>query len=741
MVVVRDWRPTLLPPIPKAAQEAYQDQVHVFAEPVTRRLYAVDPTGWVAAYHLDTLEPLAPLTRVQPAAFSSLLPFPDPDTGGLYLAVSNGAALELLYLDVRDGAIQVVIRKDLSATLAGQAVAGFGHVPGSPLLWLVSTPLASAASRGVSATITELETSESTRSIEVSWSRPLPPECPGPAGWGTSNLVPAALGYVPDLDKPGSGALFLGCANPDAFVVTAPVLRGAAKLVVEGEPRAGRTAPGAFRLFPRDGTFARGLTVFDPASRRLVMTATSSATGGSAYVFDANVEAYIGNISLGPNELAQAGVNIVSGRYYGLSPGQAGLVVGDIRETPIGQGWNFPAFGTMVARPAAPGPMATDPVRSRVFVHYAGDAQERANFLIVEDRLPPSPPPPPPDLDANTTDVPEVPGRTEAKSGGGAQGYGFRVRQIGGSRAIEAGLGTNFGNVVPVGSGTRELRGAYLNHLGLLADEASASVIAADIDRENTRNDLGKHADRPAEVPEDFRLPGGVDPFAPPGDWPIKPATCIDLDGDADRDEETGSTVTCDRAQRVATAAADAGGLRMPVVHIGSSSITASATGNTERGSVASVTASAQDVVVLGRLRIREVRATATAIAHGRRGTASTSWVRVLRGVALDGTELCTDACNLSQVTEAVNAAFAGRVAVTFPVPDQMATKGGYAAIVRRSTAEQLEERFLNGQEDHRVEVPAVVVTVYEDGQAPSRTRVDLAAVEAEALYGITVIG
>ena len=110
----------------------------------------------------------------------------------------------------------------------------------------------------------------------------------------------------------------------------------------------------------------------------------------------------------------------------------------------------------------------------------------------------------------------------------------------------------------------------------------------------------------------------------------------------------------------------------------------------------------------------------------------------------MGSTNLCRSPCDLQKVATAINSAFPGRLRVDFPQADATLAKGspgGYEAVVQRTTGQQVQEVSLNEQDADRVEVPGMVVTVFEDNTVPSRTIAYLGGVEAEAYYGIYLLG
>lgn len=733
LVAIRKWRPTIVPTAP----DAYNLSVQVYPESATRRLYAVGMgDGFIGAYNLDTLHPLAPGLQLTGSPTAVLA---DGPTGGLFVALRDATTRpQLRFVLAHGSSLENLGGVDLGAALAGQEVNGIYRPPAGAVLYLLSTPFGAGGLRtGGGVTITEVDIRRP-ESPAVGWSTPLP-SCLAASRAGGATA--AAIGYASD-------ALYFGCANPGPLSTPGPPLpRGAARLRLSGSPLEGPTpAPpvDAFELFPRDGDFASGQSYWDPGSKRLTMAALS-AGAATTYVFDARTNAYVGNISTGKNLVVQAGINVLTGRYYAATGSPLfGLVAAETRATPASQGTNFPEFARDEKKnPIDGAPMGVDHVGRRLFLRYNLTTEAgRGEFLIVEDRLPEYLPPPPVDPDINTVDMPEAPGKTEATFASAAQGYGSRFRQIGGEQTLEGNItmvGADFLNSSPVGRGTRELRGAWLTHLAVLNTEAGASAISLDRDRSNTQGDLNRaHAPKPDEWPPDFSLPVGPDPFQPVVGWPVGDAYCADFGGEAATGSALNSEVKCDSNERLATAKATFSGATIGEIGVSSSSFESKAYVDAKDGSVSTVTARANGISVLGgRLQVREVTATATAAARGRKGTTRAEWSREVKGVSIDGELKCDAVCDPQAVVNAVNSALGGKVIVAFPTAEQFASDGGYEAIVKRPAAHALEEVLLNGEGNDRLFVPSMVIVVAEDGPKPARTRLDLAGVEAEAHYGI----
>lgn len=738
LVAIRKWAPTIVPTI---GADQYLTLVQVYPESATRRLYAVGiGDGFVGAYNLDTLEPLGPGLQLGGQVHVVAA---DGVTGGAFVSWFDGTRRPYLdFIVANKGTLAKLATTDLVTTspqLAGHDIVGLYRPPGSNVLWVMSGVLARThAGNGIS--ISEFDITDPTKPAKWHWTTPLP-NCPAPVLSGDGTM--ASMGYA-------NKAIYFGCSNPGfGSAGVAGVPRGAARLSLDRNPRLGRTAPGAFLMFARDGEFSTGQSYWDPASHRLTMAALSAGVA-TTYVFDADTENYVGNVSTGKNSVVQAGVNAITGRYYAATAASNfGIVAAELRATPATQGQAFPSFGppsNFVA--VSNSTLGVDSLGKRIFVRYGsvgGTDSGKAYFVIAEDRLPTYVPPLPADPDINTSDVEESEGKTESAYAAAGQGFGSRWRQIGGTQTLEGNLsqvGADFTGQAPFGRGTREIRGADLNHLAVLNNESAASAISVDRDRGNTQGDLDNTHAPPDVLPPDFAFPPGVDPYQPVAGWPVEDAFCADFGGEPKTESVDNASATCDQAKRVSTASATFAGGFVNGIGVGNSALESKAHVDNKVGASSKVTSVARDVSVLaGALQIREVSATATATARGRKGTAKATWERAIYGVTINGQRQCDQQCDPRQVFDAVNTAFGGKVTVLFPQPTITATPGGYEATVRRSEGHQLEEVLLNNEYTDRLEVPAMVIMVVEDGPKASRTRIELAAVEAEARYGISVIG
>lgn len=767
------WRPTVLP----ADKGEYFATYQLYTDLAARRLYTMGGnSGFVGAYSLDTMQPLGNGVAAITSGFRTV-GMADAQLGGMYVGAYGGPQST----DVADVAVEAAVvgpdgnmvhagRQDLSLVIPGEAIVAMYRAPGTNALWLLSEnqvagqPLPAQTVPGPGINITEIDTTKFGTPGGVVWSVRIP-ECQRTVHDRKGYRTPSAFGYVPE-----QNALYFACANSSVQnTYGAPLPRGAARLVLSGDPSKGPTqAPVAkLEVFPKDGNFGGSLSVFDPVSRRLAMIAQPGAgiPLASVYVFDALTNSYVGSIAAGIFSLSAIGLDPVAGRLYG-NGGDVGLIAADIRPSPTTQGRTFPEFGADPTKPPDSSIIATDSATSRVFLRY-GNVEET---VIAEDHIPRYIPQPPPDLDANTVNVDEGPGRTAATYAAAAQGYGVRARQIGGQYALQVNFtpysqpsigipGAGSVPVFPLGAGTREFDGAYLNHLAVTNEEAGGSAVSADRDEANSGADMGKHPTWPAnpgfprwqdkpEFPD-----GSPDPFEPLAPWPYHDAKCLDLGSDDATEtqasgfpgDRSAAEAKCDLSQRTASAQATLDPITFnDDMFVGTTSLTSTAEIDPVEGAVTTVTSSAKNVNVMGLLKIGEVTATAVTKAKGRSKTTSVKYDRVVKDVVMevDGEtrSFCTSRCPLDQLAREVNANFGGRVIIRFPEPMRRATPGGFAAWVQRDPMEAVQETLVNEQSPDRLDAPAMVILVSQDGYRPARTVLEFAAVAADSRYGISLI-
>ena len=260
---------------PGYAGGAYANNVDLYPEPASRRLYVLGNDGWLFAQHLDTFAPLGNALNIGSGVTAAL---PDAASGSLYLGVFDSRGAHLDAYGVRNGAVVRLGSLDLNAALRGTRVVGMYRAPGTSLLWVLADSSALTSAPGI--VVAELDVAGiESGGASVHWSSAIPPQCAGTIHANGSVL--AGFGYVA---RPNDGGLYFGCGNGTVLdAQSAPVVRGIGRLSVKGVPSSGTTTPGGFDLFPRSGDFAHGDSIFDPGSGRFVISAYSPVgTGVSA---------------------------------------------------------------------------------------------------------------------------------------------------------------------------------------------------------------------------------------------------------------------------------------------------------------------------------------------------------------------------------------------------------------------------------------------------------------------------
>jgi hypothetical protein len=732
--IVGTWQPTNVPVTAQGPNNNFGAGVQLYPDAANRRLYAYNAAySWLAAYDLDTLKSVG--AGLATTDFMTAV-YVDPVGGSLFMAFSvfGTGQTRIEEFVSRPNGVQRAGSMDLTVQLGGLQIFGMHRAPRTNLLWLIAGSASGSTVSPGRTTIAEINLAgfEDGHS-QVDWSLQLG-NCVQPMRGNP--YVAAGIGYIPR-----TNALLFGCSNVTAASSTSPPLpRGAARLSLLASPTSGPTPPptaAQFRLFPRAGDFSAGDSLFDPVSGRIVMAANSSG-GTTVYTFDGTTETYVGGLTGGNNIIAADTLDPISGRFYSLTQDpSAGLLLADIRATPPTQGANTPSLRTRDKQVATAANLAEDPVTHRLFLKYGSFN----DFLVVEDTLPWYRAPLPGDPDRGTTDVNEAPGKTEAAYSTAAQGYGVQVRQVGGIQGFVVNF-AGIDDVYPVGPGTREYRGAYLNQLRLTGDEASSSAITADTDQANTKSDLSKTSPNPPS-PLPQPPPGTLDPNTPLAPWPYSTALCSDFGGSpADSASDT-ARATCHAQEHLVTATATSP--RADVSNVAADgSFSAVSRLDPVLGAYASVEATGRGVSLLGgALQIGEVTAKAESWAHGRPKKASSRFARTVRNVTANGQLLCSDNCDLQKLKDQLNQQFNGVVRVDFPNPDDQfvgGSKGGYQALVQASPFAHLEDVLLNEQPQDRLEVPGMTITIIQDARKPGRTVVNLAGVETEAHYGISLV-
>lgn len=481
--------------------------------------------------------------------------------------------------------------------------------------------------------------------------------------------------------------------------------------------------------------------VFDPGSDRIFFLATNSNAGRGAWVFDGRAGKFLGVIASGDARDGEddyaMGLDPATGRIYIQT--SAGFLVADGRRTPLDAGYIFRDL-------AGPGraPIHVDSRSRRVFAPDpkwpAGDGWPR-RYLVLADEIPLSFDPPAPEPDANTVDVDEKQGLTDATFAGAARAFAVRSLMTGGvQRAAWNGAVPDFEpkqipfvwpaiESVPVSNANREVIAARVTGVELSTGSADGRAFAGTAD-DGTLRDLNTN---------------GIE-------WPYDGAECHNSGGEEERNDAEGASATCDAGTATASAWAATSRIALPTGPGDVVAETASSSGRVwrdpELGLVSRSLATVRGLSLFGKVRIGELRAEAVSRAHGRKGTAKASYERSFIDVWIDedadgeGDYTC-DQCDPRELLVHINRALAGVASVSMPEPDGAfypnGSPGGYQAVVRRNLFEAYTARSLNDDDVH--EVPGFEVVFYSDGRA-GRTRhiLQFAAVLAETHYGIYLL-
>jgi hypothetical protein len=710
-------------------------------DPTDRLLYLVSPSR-IAVYDLDTLAPMAPVLAAPEVHLSRFAaPLFDPALGAVVVGAGTQAQI-----GIGAGSIVTIALQGGRVRLLGSVDISTNSLPGSTIIgmaragqWVYAlSAVAQLTGRGptrFAAHTMELHQIDGRGLLggpQTASQRKGLPDC-----MPSATSVDAAVGVV------GRTILF-GCGSfkMTGYVVKPAIPQGVGRVTLDQDPRSGTPTLGdvsPFELFAKNGDYVEGQSLADPVSGRLAMFWSSDTSGSSIVdLFDGRAAAWLGTAPVGQGlglDAVAYGLNEATGRFYAsVEGGGGGMGVGELRLPAVDQGHFHRDFPERGHSPHSN--IGVDPLTSRLFLNF-GDHVD-----IVVDESPPVVAGAPTDPDTNTVDVPEAAGRTGANISASAQGYGARMRLVGGIENLTTNLvsidsSNAYSQTGPVTSqspvpppsppspyGSREIRLAYLDKLTLANGESTASAIGGWRD--------------PATQESEAAAKQSV--------WPYTSITCADTGEGTKQDSTDGATVRCDAEGEIAKADAVADRLTGPGITVGKATMSAVAQRGRD-GSSAEVTSIAEGVRVIGSdgeelLRIGRVANHVLAAAHGRPGTTRVDHTApTIEKVFIRGTEYCTVQCDPRALADAVNANLTGIVRISFPRASAEASRGGYQAEYRRGTTEHAEDVVLNEQTSDRYEVPAMTITVSMDNQRPWRTIVELAAVEAEARYGIYRIG
>lgn len=555
-----------------------------------------------------------------------------------------------------------------------------------------------------------------------------------------------------------SNSLYFACVSGGTSSgQTYPGQSGLIRLNIDPKGTAADAATFPMDFFPISGSYFRGsaasgISAFDHTTDRFYMQSIAKTTPGD-WVFDGRLGAWVGFVSSVDSTDFFVGVNEGLGHLYigtnngGASGAKDGLIVSDVRQTPVPQG----DFEPLVPSAMIP----TDNASNRLFVRPPDTA---AQYSVVEDLSPVTHGEVAHDYDAETTNTPDTPAANVSYIASAA-GFGAQSIQVGGTNSPVTGVSQDQGNV---GGGTRAFMTARSGGILLSDSGATASGQAA-------------LADATSEQAYEGLDPNGGDP-SDHLEWPYEQVACLDSTGEkvdaTDKDTSTGgdATIRCDKTGNVARTRVTMGPSGTGGANVHRSSFTAEATRTAKDGAVVTATATAEGTV-LGvdggvSVRINRVVATSTSTAHGRPGTTRSFWTRTVSGVevlditgkplplaaggcsstvtVLPGKGLAaTDTCK--QFADVINKLLPSRLKVSFPMPNAIATPKGARSAIEQADADYFQQSVVNdqgviyrGDSIGLRPVPSMVTETYTDTTERSRTVTVLAALETSAILTIT---
>jgi hypothetical protein len=734
-------------------------QQHVAAiDPAERRLYTLTPTptDTLWAYDLNTEIP-SPLWHREVGAggrTNYTTPFGtavDHSRRQLVMLAGNvdfnlDAALTMVPLD-SDKPVRSV---PFAQILPGLFPGGVTYSPEDDLFYVVgemdeAEVLAAAVGTGGSKPAGQVAVVAALSPVDgaLVWSRVVR-ECRTPL------FTPQVGSFIgrssPRLAQP---TLFFAC-TPGASATGSAFVGQPGVTALRIKPKATMAEAQGFDVdyFPISGSYyngrASGIAGYDETLDRFFMMSLSNQTPGT-WVLDARLNAWVGAVTSPWSNNQGIGWNESNGHFYmvGGSGGAANddwLLASNATTSPPQNGVvDKGRFGG-----ASIPFVATDPQTARLFVP-ARNAQGTLN--VVRDLTTSSPPAAPLDYDEQTDDVAETTSTFVAFTGD-AGGFGSRAVVIGDTAT--AGGSIPFS---PQNATSRAVTAARGPGSIVQAAGAAASAETASIDTHTAQT-----------LRDDPTLPK----------WPLGTQSCLDGgDGVSTPPEETAlgsAAVECSLQTFEAAAQAHQRVDSALGLTVGQSTYENHVKRTAKSGMTSTSSAASSgvhiDVPGAGSIDIGRVSAVATATAHGQTRSGAATWKRTVESLTVknaagdvvlnspgctteikhDGTKATVkhNAADCDQLAEAIRQALQVHMRVYFPTPDVVATPKGAFAAVRQSERDHLNEltvsdqgRLFAGDTTTRRPVPAVQIDIYQDSIERSRRIVQLAAVEADAIYTI----
>lgn len=731
-----------------------------------RRLYYVErPVGGSMRMIEYDIAPAIP----RPLRKTSLQNFPSSVSS--YQTAFDSRRRSLSFIDIYQAASGTIIRRfdlltfksagawDLATKVPGFVAVGIIYAPQDDRFYLVGDlSLNGSLVRGVYDAFGVIPQGPPTvvvaldaASGDVAWVRQLT-QCPQVmSNFGQGGFL--ARSSLRD-------ALYIFCYSGGAsanLTVAYPAATGLVRLGMSSKGTQNDALNYPVEFFPVSGSYRgdaglSGQVALDPLSDRLFVQSLSKTTPG-AWVFDGIISAWIGLIGAPDFSGVFQAINMRSGHYY-LSSDEAlrnpsakrYLLVSNARMTPPPQG---DVFDIEIA-----GDITPDPLTKRLFAPLKD--KSGVYFYVLEDGTPDPEVPQPVDYDDLTTDVAEGAG-TQAAYSASLSGFGARAFVVGGVGGARAMVNTD------------NLSELYSNALDAYRDSVGRSVPAvtpgdrglflgrvASVDLQNSGSSASAQGVAPDELTADDvtnsnNLVGSeAPPLADRIVWPWPAAACLDGTGEKRSETQPGPNgegkVECDLAKNSTTASSYVQTGTFGPLIVGYASFSSSVTRDAANGAVGSGTAFARGIELfldgVGGLHIGRVTATAKTIAHGRPGTAHVTYERSIQDVRITdaaGKESfsCAASCDMDSVAQAVNGNFGLKVRMDVPNPDIVATTRGAFARVQKTYRDYIGGQAQNN--DSLFDLPALQLTINNDSASKSRLLVQVAALHASSIYGISL--
>lgn len=566
--------------------------------------------------------------------------------------------------------------------------------------------------------------------------------------------------------------LYVPCVRQDEPFSGTPMLPGRVGVARLTVPSSGNALPELREEFFRaSGSFSTssgitGMSLFDPVSERMFLTSRSFRVPG-VWVFDGRLSAWAGFVPTDGSSNLGLGVNPETGHL--LIKDSTALRVSNAWATPVPQGeaYDVSAVTSIPNMSTRGGKFLFDPPTKRVFATIVSTVDGRTFFGAFRVTRP---------LEASeevcwdclTDDIAESP-ETLTTFAGSASGFGARSVVVGGLGGVSSAARSGFvgkqiqqqGGATPgLAPGDRGFWAGHLRLLDLRNVGATGQAQALELDGLSANEHRTVHGQVAGAGPSQQDLQMLPPPLQRPFDalaWPWQPAFCLASEGETSADtaelpaggSQIGppsgdAAVACDMEQTTADAQADLGVVRAGVVSVARSSVEGHAVRLPGKVEV-QATAAAQGVEVKvdgsGTLRIGDVRMQVTARAGGRTGTSDVTWRRSLEAVELRNAAgevvvACGANCDPHVVAEHVNDVFGADLRMSVPDPEVIESPKGAFAGFWEGFSGYVNDLVMNN--DVSRAVSAIQFELMTDTGEKSRTFVQVAAVEASAIYGIT---